>query len=580
MAEREKPSINPELGLLHDTTLGASGLIHEISQPLLGIKAGIELLEKKLGAQVSEHGEWQMLSSQVSRLEEILRTFRALLSADSVHPLQFNVGEVVDRAVFLMQHRLRTLGDRFSLSHAETGMQGPLTAWGIPAGVLHAITNLLVNAIDASCDAGRRGRIALRVISGQQLQNQVLIRISDDGGGIPQGLREKIFQPRFSTKDSSGLGLYLSHRILKAAGADLQMVDTTDPDRLDWASTEFSIALPKTHRDEAAVRLADKPSRTQQPPEALGQSGGNSNSADRRALPTAHIESPKTVQRGAEKTSPNPARILVVDDEEVILMILRTALSQNGHQVDTANDPSHALKLLKTQNYDLLVTDKNMPGMDGVELAYKARAMRPQIGIVLITGYASQQSAQALLRLGIDNYVTKPFRIDDVVKTLESVLLQHQQQIAALAPSQTKPAPNSTTDKILVCVEEPREQASLAEALSHQGWTPEIVSPPCWEMLKTLPCSGGVLDQSLCGKTTKDRLLDIRKTNPSFKLIVLADQASLSATVSSILMGATGQIVRPLLKLVDIEAQLQEILVPTQAKSPSQPSPSGAARRS
>jgi signal transduction histidine kinase len=220
-----------------DTDLLAPGLVHELRQPLMAIGAATELLERELGAALSGVA-WHMLRSQVARLEEILRSYDQLLRPGEVAPAPFDVGPVVSRAVDLLAHRVRPLAGRFGLER-----DGRHPGFGAPGALVHATTNLLANALDAV--EARRGRVQVRVLGGGRAA--VEVRVSDDGEGIPEDLRERIFEPRFTTKPEgkgTGLGLHIARRLMARFGGSVYLVDGRDPARLPWAVTEFCIAVP------------------------------------------------------------------------------------------------------------------------------------------------------------------------------------------------------------------------------------------------------------------------------------------------------------------------------------------------
>src|SRR2546427_5441450 len=101
--------------------------------------------------------------------------------------------------------------------------------------------------------------------------------------------------------------------------------------------------------------------------------------------------------------------ILAVDDEPNIIVLLDKALSRDGHQVVTASGGEQGKQLLSQRCFDLVLTDKNMPGVNGVEVARYAREKCPEACVVMITGYASEQTAQELTGV-LDDYLVKPFQ--------------------------------------------------------------------------------------------------------------------------------------------------------------------------
>jgi NADH:ubiquinone oxidoreductase subunit E len=101
--------------------------------------------------------------------------------------------------------------------------------------------------------------------------------------------------------------------------------------------------------------------------------------------------------------------ILVVDDEQIVLRSCERILSPEGYSVDTATSAKDALSLLDRNLYDLIITDIKMPEMDGIEFMKQVRAKNPDINIVVITGYPSQESIREALSLRIIDYLPKPF---------------------------------------------------------------------------------------------------------------------------------------------------------------------------
>lgn len=217
----------------------APGLIHEMRQPLMGILGALEMLARRMPAMVASP-EWRMLAEQASRLEELFRTYQTLFSGAAVASAPFAVDETVRRAVSLLGPRLRKLGDRFSL-HA---VEGPVLGLGTPPALVHAVTNLLVNALDAVEDQAKDGRVHVRVLP---CAERIEVRVSDEGSGIPAEIRPLIFLPRFTTKPEgrgTGLGLHLARTVMLRSGGAVRLVDDSDPSRISWAHTEFAIDVP------------------------------------------------------------------------------------------------------------------------------------------------------------------------------------------------------------------------------------------------------------------------------------------------------------------------------------------------
>ena len=126
----------------------------------------------------------------------------------------------------------------------------------------------------------------------------------------------------------------------------------------------------------------------------------------------------------------NPkARILAVDDESIILDGFRKVLVLAGYSIDTVEKASEALGLLRKHDYDFLFTDLKMPEMDGVELTRAARHLRPDVDVVVITGYASIETAVETVKVGAMDYVEKPFTEDELLSFLKTALIKREAKL-------------------------------------------------------------------------------------------------------------------------------------------------------
>jgi excisionase family DNA binding protein len=123
-------------------------------------------------------------------------------------------------------------------------------------------------------------------------------------------------------------------------------------------------------------------------------------------------------RRGSDDAAAARRRVLVVDDEEAIRDLLSKALTMAEYDVETAADGRAALARLRVENYDLLVVDLRMPGMDGLVLIRDARRFQSGLKVIIITGYSSESSAIDAVNLGVTGYLTKPFRVPQVLATV------------------------------------------------------------------------------------------------------------------------------------------------------------------
>lgn len=142
-------------------------------------------------------------------------------------------------------------------------------------------------------------------------------------------------------------------------------------------------------------------------------------SKEAKSLKRAEVENPK-------------ARILCVDDEKVILDSFRKILVLDGYSVDTVETGKEALGLVQNHHYDFVFTDLKMPEMDGVDVTKSVKHLRPDIDVIIITGYASVETAVECMKYGAMDYVQKPFTEDELLEFVKKTLLKRQDRIQKL----------------------------------------------------------------------------------------------------------------------------------------------------
>jgi CheY-like chemotaxis protein len=159
---------------------------------------------------------------------------------------------------------------------------------------------------------------------------------------------------------------------------------------------------------------------------------------------------------------PSGHEVLVVDDEVVVLTVLREALRRGGYRVTTAASAEEAIDLMRKRRFDLVLTDKNLPGASGLEVLRVARTLDPAPAVVLITGYSSYDSAVEALDIGAHDYIEKPIRdVEQLRHRIRRALSRRDEQMAR---ARVAPTPSSTGRVLVVEVEGPRRQL-IAEFL-------------------------------------------------------------------------------------------------------------------
>lgn len=263
------------------------------------------------------------------------------------------------------------------------------------------LMNLVVNARDAIGQRPGAGRLAVRVAevtaaandaatalgpTPPPSPNHVLLEITDDGPGVPRALRDRIFEPYFSTKGTptrgAGLGLATVYGIVDSHGGVIEVADGPR-----GVGTTIRVLLPAA----PPAPRAPAPTRRSAGPTPLGSASGT---------------------------------LLLVDDEPYVRGALRTALERIGYTVVEARDGVEALAVFGAQHADLdgVVLDMTMPRMGGRETYLGLRAIEPDVPVLLVTGHAANEEVQAVLDLGVRGYLAKPCGVEALAAAVARIL--------------------------------------------------------------------------------------------------------------------------------------------------------------
>src|SRR5262245_46601814 len=175
--------------------------------------------------------------------------------------------------------------------------------------------------------------------------------------------------------------------------------------------------------------------------------------------------------RGRQEGDMN-ASILVVDDEPVVQDAVRWLLRAQGYDVDTVGNGEEALSRIAQQEFDVVVSDIKMPGLNGLDVLERSRALKPNLSVILMTGYASLETAIEALRLGASDYLRKPFELDDLTLSVERALRAHRSPEPARARPLLPTAPPPTGHHL---VGESPAIVAVRESIARCALTPSNV---------------------------------------------------------------------------------------------------------
>ncbi len=115
-------------------------------------------------------------------------------------------------------------------------------------------------------------------------------------------------------------------------------------------------------------------------------------------------------------------KILIIDDDEIARDVIVSLLSKEGFSVKSARDGIEGLATIKMNNFDLVITDLKMPGADGIEVLKEAKRVDPRIAVVILTAYGTLDNALEAIRLGAFDYITKPFKLQELLFVVENAM--------------------------------------------------------------------------------------------------------------------------------------------------------------
>ena len=121
-------------------------------------------------------------------------------------------------------------------------------------------------------------------------------------------------------------------------------------------------------------------------------------------------------------TTANPIKILVIDDKKIIQDFFDFTLGFYGHQITVVHDPAEVIGLIKEKSFDIVFLDMIMPEKDGIEVLKDIKSIRPNLPVVMMSGYSIQEKRDEAVRLGAQGCLKKPFEVEDIRKIIKQVI--------------------------------------------------------------------------------------------------------------------------------------------------------------
>lgn len=358
-----------------------AGVAHELNNPL-SIVVGYALMLQDKIEDPKQKQRIERIGQAAERCAKIVKMFLAMARQRPTRIDNCCLNDTLSTALDVAGYGLKSAGAKIEL-HLDPKL--PLVAADRDQ-IAQVFTNLIVNAEHALSGLGEKARLDLSS-SYDKTTNEVVIKVKDNGAGVPTEVKARIFEPFFTTKDvgvGTGVGLAFSHRIITSHGGTLTLQSTPGK-----GATFF-------------IRLQ------------------------------AVAASANSVVATCEKSAkPGGKRILIVDDEVGVAQLIRDILETKHYDVSVEHDPRSALKLLKTQEFDGILSDMKMPGLDGRTFFKRAADTNPVHArcFAFITGDTmSSDVAKFFENTGVP-YLEKPVSPTELVTLVEHLCDQNKETL-------------------------------------------------------------------------------------------------------------------------------------------------------
>ncbi|OGN91410.1 MAG: hypothetical protein A2Z75_05180 [Chloroflexi bacterium RBG_13_50_10] len=353
----------------------ASGVAHEVNNPLTGVIGYAHLLLARKDIPKDMIHDVEIINEGAQRVAGIVKKLLAFARQTKPEQRYVNINELIRNTLDLQAYALAANNIKVSLQLAR---DLPTTI-ADPGQLQQVFLNLIMNAETEMKLIHNSGKLLIKT---EKIDNTIRISFKDNGPGISEEHLESIFDPFFTTREvgqGTGLGLSVCHGIM-----------TEHKGRI-WA--ESQLGKGATFILELPIITEDK----------------------QLELPESVEEEPKKVAK---------AKILVVDDEPVILQLVSKVLTDEGHTVETADNAAAALKLVKNKRYRLILLDIKMPGMSGVELYKQFQKIAPSLTkrVVFITGDIMGKRTLVFLDKTKVPYLMKPFDAKQLKTEIRRIL--------------------------------------------------------------------------------------------------------------------------------------------------------------
>ena len=412
-----------------------TNITHELLTPLTVISASVDRLREKAPSNEQDYDLMQLnIERMVRLLQQILETSKSQSGELKLLVAHGDVMQYIQRTALCIEPLMAKKGLDFTIQCEPESMMG----WIDTDKLDKIIYNLLSNA--AKYTQGENGRVMLQVRTNKKYDH-IIIKVSDNGIGIPQDKMKKLFhrfydgEYRQQQTIGTGLGLALTRELVYLHGGNIEC------DSEEGIGTTFTVTLPIRKESFAASQIDEN------------------HKIDINIARSAILDIATRINKTPEETETEELqdddayKLLIVEDNIELLMLMNQLLKTKYH-VRMASNGKEALEIIQKEELDIIISDVMMPVMDGLELTrcVKADPNYQHLPIILLTAKTQDEDRNEALQIGVDSYVTKPFkmsdlelRINNIVKNRNRVREEFKEKLAKLETLQVKAEPTKPT---------------------------------------------------------------------------------------------------------------------------------------
>ncbi|MDA1280974.1 MAG: ATP-binding protein [Chloroflexi bacterium] len=361
----------------------AAGVAHELNNPLTAV-LGFSQLAMRQAVDGMLKRDLESIASEAERAGRIVDNLLTFARSSDSDPASqtLDINKSLQKILDLREYECR-VNNIEVVTYLDADVPRTLAD---AHRMEQVFMNLIGNSIHAIGEIVGHGTITIGVVHDE---GRIRVSVTDDGPGISAANQKVIFQPFFTTKPvgkGTGLGLSICKGIVEDHGGSIRVESSLG------RGTTFVVEIP----------IVDVPAVAQSP----------------------------TPGEPAQPKSYTKLKILAVDDEKSVTMLLNRALAAQGHDVDIANDGAEALRTVFLNEYDAILLDVRMPGLGGVEVFRSIEVLRPDLAdrVMFITGDTVSPDTRSFLEQTRVEVLHKPFSLEELRHSMDKFAVQKEQR--------------------------------------------------------------------------------------------------------------------------------------------------------